>query len=350
MTLSEIAEKLCLPFKGDPQKKVDQIKDIERVHSPEMLRPNSIYYIENQITLKRHPFTEDQMSVLVPESLSERFQNAIIAPKASIRLSFIRLLGLFSRSPTFRPQKEGSEQSFIHESAKVSPSAMILPQAVVMQDVVIDDKAVIYPNVTVEPGARVGKHTRLYPGVVVGYNCVIGDHCIIYSGSVIGADGFGYHDHEGERYKIPQISHVEVHDHVEIGANSSIDRGTIEPTIIGRHTKIDNLVQIGHNCQLGEYIFIAGNAGVSGSVKIGDRAMLGGKVGIADHINIGEGSMLLAGSGLHFDTKPKTAYLGLPARVAKEAYRINGAIPHLPGLLKRVRELEAKVYGKSDVP
>ena len=284
------------------------------------------------------------------ESLADCFINTLVAPKESLKLSFIQLLELFSKEPNFTLEHTITDRSksFIHDSAKVSQSAIIMPQAVIMQEAEISDGAVIYPHVTIGPGAKIGKQTLLYPGVVIGYHCIVGNYCTIYGGSVIGADGFGYHNYQGKRYKIPQISNVEIHDHVEIGANSSIDRGTIESTIIGAHTKIDNQVQIGHNCVVGEQVIMAGNVGVAGSVKIGDRAILGGKVVVNDHVHIAEEGVIMGASALFFDTEPKTTYLGHPARVAIETHRIHSAISRLPDLLKRVKTLEKKVYGKND--
>ncbi len=350
MKLSLIAKNLNLSFKGDPDKEIFEIRDLERLFSSESIISNAIYYVENQHVLKKRFFIEGKAVVLTTEVLGKYFKNAIMVPQKLIRLSFIQLLNLFSKKPKFNKKQKilPGLDSFIHESAKVSESAIIMPQAVIMENAEITDGVIIHPHVVVGTNAKIGKQTVLHPGVVIGYNCRIGEHCIIYGGSIIGTDGFGYYDYEGKRYKVPQISHVEIHDYVEIGANSSIDRGTIEPTIIGAHTKIDNQVQIGHNCVVGKYVFMAGNVGVSGSVNIGDGAVLGGKVGIADHLNIAEGSVIMAGSGLHFDTKPKNTYFGYPARVAREAHRINSAIPYLPELLKRIKELEKKVYGKNN--
>ncbi len=353
MNLREIAEKLGLEFRGDPEKKISQIRDLGRLTSSESIVRDAIYYVENQRILKRYLFLEkkkESISVLTLESLAGHFINTLIASENSIKLSFIQLLTLFSKEPDFTFEKNiiDRSKSFIHELAKVSPSAIIMPQAVVMQGAEIADEAIIYPHVTIGPGAKIGKQTLLHPGVVIGYNCIVGNHCIIYGGSVIGADGFGYHDYQGKRYKVPQVSHVEIHDYVEIGANSCIDRGTIEPTIIGAHTKIDNQVQIGHNCVVGEHVIMAGNVGVSGSVTIGNQAILAGKTGVSEHVHIAEEAVIMGASVLLSDAKPKTAYFGYPARISIEAHRIDKATARLPELLKRVKILEKKVYGQND--
>ena len=193
--------------------------------------------------------------------------------------------------------------------------------------------------------AEIGDGTVLYPNAVVGHHCVIGPRCIVHGGSVIGADGFGFYDDLGGRHKIPQIGNVVIDDDVEIGANCTVDRATIESTTIGAQTKIDDQVHIAHNCQIGRFVYIAGNTALAGSVVVEDGVMISGAVAIRDHVRLAEGTMVGAMSGVASHTLAKQAYLGIPARPAHEMRRMLAALTMLPKLIARVRELEAKLGG-----
>ena len=322
-TLKGIAEVLSLEYKGNGGEKIYYIKDISKVRSHDDIDKNAIYFIESNRIYKKHPYLGNKASFLIVDSLKDNFKNALLTSSKEIRLSFIQLLKLFDQSPTFK--SGSSKEAFIDPSAKIDPTACIMSGAVIMENVAVGKNSIIYPNVTLEPNVRIGSGTTIHPNVVVGYNCIIKNNCIIFGGTVIGADGFGYYDHENERYKIPQISHVEIEDFVEIGSNCSIDRGTVEPTLIQEHTKIDNQVQIAHNCQIGKYVYIAGNAGISGSVNIGDRAIIAGQAGIADHVNIGEGGTIMALTGVPNDTNAKTTYFGIPQ---DQLERVIGSMGH----------------------
>ncbi len=211
-----------------------------------------------------------------------------------------------------------------------------------MEGANIGERCTLYPGVVVEPNAQIGEGTVLFPCVVIGHHCVIGKNGIIHGGTVIGADGFGFYDQPGKRYKIPQIGNVVTADEVEIGASCTVDRATIESTRIGAHTKLDDQVHVGHNSQLGRFIYIVGNSAIGGSVTIGDGAMISGMVIVKDHLKIGAGSIVMGMSGVAQDTEPKTAYFGIPARPAKQMHRMNAALEKLPDLLAKVRTLEDK--------
>ena len=215
-----------------------------------------------------------------------------------------------------------------------------------MEGAFVGPRCVVYPGAVIEPHARVGDDTVLHPGVVLGHHCSIGKRGIIHGGSVIGADGFGFFDAPGGRHKIPQIGSVEIGDDVEIGANCTIDRATIELTRIGEQTKLDDQVHIGHNCQIGRFVYVAGHTGVAGSVVIEDGVMISGMVCITDHVRLARGSIIMGASGVVRDTDPGEAYFGTPARPARQMHRINVALGRLPELLARVRELESKLAAR----
>ena len=212
--------------------------------------------------------------------------------------------------------------AFIGDNSEVGTGSVIHPQVFIGKDVVIGNNCRIYPRVSILDGTR------------------IGDNVIIHSGTVVGSDGFGYAPHETGLKKVKQIGWVEVADNVEIGANVTIDRGALGPTMVGRGTKIDNLVQIAHNVQIGENCIIVGQVGISGSTKLGNGVVLAGQVGVTGHIEIGDGVQVGAKSGVSRSIPAGKQYFGYPAREIMQTMRINASLNRLPELLKRVRKLE----------
>lgn len=347
MKLGELANWLGLELKGDPDYAVNEMRDIETLSPEQGLEENCIYFIESQGVLKRHPKAAAAGAALTVSSLADAFPRALIAPAGGARRALIALLKHFDRKPSFSIGV--SPQATIHPSAKIAPSATILPGAVVMSATVIGERCLVYPGVVIEPYAQIGDETVLYPNVVLGHHCSVGKSCIIHGGTVIGADGFGFYDDAEGRHKVPQIGNVVIADHVEIGASCTVDRATIESTMIGEHTKLDDQVHIGHNCRVGRYVYIVGNTAVGGSVVIEDDAMLSGMVIVKDHLKIAKGSIIMGLSGVAQDTEPKTAYFGTPARPARQMHRMNAALERLPELLIKVRELEEKINASGKI-
>ncbi len=207
----------------------------------------------------------------------------------------------------------------------------------------IGDNTEIFASVNIGRNVTIGKHCRLYPNVVIYDNTEIGDHVIIHSGAIIAADGFGYKYRNNEHVKVPHVGNVVIADHVEIGANTCIDRGALGSTNIGAGSKIDNLVQLGHNNQLGKNVIICGQSGVSGSCTIGDGAVLAGSCGIADHVNIGQQAVIMAGSGVAGDVEAGAQVFGFPAKSKKVAWRELAALSKLPELFKKFKALEKRL-------
>jgi len=215
--------------------------------------------------------------------------------------------------------------------------------AVVQPRALIGARARIFPLVYVGEGVEIGEESTVYPNVVIREGVRIGRRVIIHPGAVLGADGFGYAFDGSAHQKIPQVGGVVIEDDVEIGANVTIDRATLGDTVVRRGTKIDNLVQIAHNVEIGQHAIVVAQSGISGSCRVGHGAVLGGQVGLADHVTLGDGVMLGAQSGVPGDIRAAGQYWGTPARPVAEARRISAAMPRLPDLLKKVRALERRV-------
>ena len=227
----------------------------------------------------------------------------------------------------------------VADSAQISPSATVGAFTVVGERSVVADRAVLYSHVFVGPDCRVGEGNVLHPHVVLRERVELGRRVVVHPGSVLGADGFGYvFDGQAHR-KIPQVGRVVVEDDVEIGANVTIDRATLGETMIGRGTKIDNLVQIGHNTVVGPVSIIVAQAGIAGSCRIGRGAVLAGQVGIADHVTVGDGAQIGSQAGVHRDVPPGAAMIGTPAMAGANGLRALAAISRLPEILRELRVL-----------
>lgn len=237
------------------------------------------------------------------------------------------------------------EPSFIHASAQTGEGVFIGAFAYLGENVTVGNGSKIFPQVFLGNNVKVGDNTIIHPGVKIYHDCIIGSNVIIHAGTVIGADGFGFAPQaDGSFKKVPQIGNVIIQDNVEIGANSAIDRATIGSTLIKSGAKLDNLLQIAHNVEVGNFSVIAAQAGVSGSTKIGNGVMIGGQAGIVGHIQIADGSKINAQSGVSKSIKtPNSAVTGSPAYDYTAALRSQVAARSLPELEKRVKELERLV-------
>lgn len=233
---------------------------------------------------------------------------------------------------------------YISSSAKYGDNVFIGAFAYLGDNVKIGNNSKIFPNVYLGDNVTVGNNSIIHPGVKIYHNCVIGSNIIIHAGTVIGSDGFGFAPQaDGSFKKVPQIGNVVVEDSVEIGANTAIDRATIGSTIIKSGAKLDNLIQIAHNVEVGNFTVIAAQAGVSGSTKVGSGVMIGGQAGIVGHIQIGDGAKINAQSGVSKSIEPGKSVTGSPAYDYTSALRSQAINRNLPELEKRVKELEELV-------
>jgi UDP-3-O-[3-hydroxymyristoyl] glucosamine N-acyltransferase len=237
------------------------------------------------------------------------------------------------------------EPSYVAKTARLGEHVFVGAFAYLSENVVIGNNVKIHPQVYIGNNVKIGDNTILHPGVKIYHDCVIGAQVTIHAGSVIGSDGFGFAPQaDGTFKKVPQIGNVVIEDQVEIGANATIDRATMGSTIVRKGAKLDNLIQIAHNVEVGHHTVIAAQAGVSGSTKIGSNVMIGGQAGIVGHIQIADGSRINAQSGVSKSIKaPNSAVTGTPAFDYTSALRSQALSRNLPELEKRLKELEELV-------
>lgn len=235
-----------------------------------------------------------------------------------------------------------SDRAHVTPGAQIGPDTTVYPLAFIDESARIGARTVIYPGVYVGRDSVIGDDCVIHPNVSIYHETSIGSRVIIHAGSVIGADGFGYVWSEGSHNKIPQVGGVVIEDDVEIGANVTIDRATTGSTVIGRGTKIDNMVQVAHNVKVGAHAIIVAQAAIAGSCKLGDGVIVGGQVGIADHVNIEAGTMIGSQSGIMSDLK-RGVYFGSPAMGHREWLKSSAIFQKLPDMKKRIQELEARL-------
>jgi len=279
-------------------------------------------------------------AVLVDRQCDSRSGKVIIRVRQA-RVAFARILPLFCPPPVFEAGVHPS--SVVAPDAKIDATAHIGPFCVIGRNVRIGPKCVLRGANHLGDEAVLGEAVELFPHVTLYARTQIGNRVIIHAGSVIGSDGFGYVLDGGEHVKIPHVGNVIIHDDVEIGANVTIDRGALGPTLIHRGVKIDNLVQIGHNVEVGEHSVLVAQVGIAGSTKLGRFAVLGGQVGIAGHLRLGDQIQVAAKSGVMHSIPNGEKWWGSPARPDRLYKRQIIASQQLPELLRRVRAIESRL-------
>ncbi|MBI4637810.1 MAG: UDP-3-O-(3-hydroxymyristoyl)glucosamine N-acyltransferase [Candidatus Rokubacteria bacterium] len=331
-TLGELAAALGATLDGDPCRVVTGVAPLETAGP-------------DQITFLTDPrYREAARTSRAGAFLAAADASGLPAPTlrcASPHQALVQLLTMFHPSTAAPPGIDRS--AVVAADARVDPNASIGPLAVVESGAVIGPRARLYALAYVGAGAEIGEDSILYPHVTVRDGVRIGRRVIIHAGAVIGADGFGYAFDGAAHRKIPQVGGVVIEDDVEIGANSTIDRATLGDTIVRRGTKIDNLVQIGHNVEIGEHSIIVAQVGISGSSRLGRGVVLGGQVGVADHVTLGDGVKVGAQSGVHADIPSGETRLGTPARPITQTKRILLTEARLPELARRLSSLERRV-------
>lgn len=331
----EIAELLKGVVEGDPEISVRNVSKIEEG------MPGTLAFLANP-KYENYIYSTRASIVLVDRSFipSHPLSCTLIRVDSAYD-AFATLLQMYD---SMRPRPKGIEQpSFIGEQAEIGEQVYIGAFAYIGKGAKIGNRVSIYPNSYIGNGVTVGDDTVIHPGVKIYSDCVIGKSCIIHSGVVIGADGFGFSP-EGEKYKkIPQIGNVVLEDHVEVGANTCIDRATMGSTLICKGVKLDNLIQIAHNVTVGDNSVIAAQAGIAGSSKIGEHCVLGGQVGVVGHLQIGAGTQIAAQSGISSDTAENSVYRGSPAFDLAKYQKCYVVFRKLPELYQQLNALEKEI-------
>jgi UDP-3-O-[3-hydroxymyristoyl] glucosamine N-acyltransferase len=250
--------------------------------------------------------------------------------------------------PGWSPAPGVHPTAVVEEGAEVGEGASVGPYAVIGAGSRIGPRARIGAHVVVGRGCEVGADTVLHAHVTLYDGVTTGERCVVHSGARLGADGFGFVFEGGQHRKVPQVGGCRLGDDVEIGANSTVDRGSIGDTVVGRGTKIDNLVHVGHNCRLGQHVIVVAQVGVSGSTRVGDGAVLAGQAGIGGHLTIGAGARVGAQAGVTADVPAGQTVSGYPARPHREALRVQAAVFKLPEIVERLKKLERALFGKKD--
>jgi UDP-3-O-[3-hydroxymyristoyl] glucosamine N-acyltransferase len=338
-TLQEIADFLNARLIGDGETLINDVRGIDEAE------PGDLTFIANPKYRSKLGNTRAS-AVIIEECIEGAPANLLVVKDPYTSLA--KVLGFIY--PQAQAEPGIHPRAWIESGAEISKSAVICPNVYVGRKAKIGAGTILYPGVFIGESTLIGENSVLYPNVVVQARCVIGNRVILNAGVLIGGDGFGFANPGFENLKIPQVGIVQIDDDVEIGANTTVDRGTLGKTWIKSGVKIDNLVQIAHNVVIGENSIIVAQVGISGSTKLGKRVILAGQVGLVGHIEIGDGVMVGAQSGVAENIEPGQLMTGSPAMPHRQWLRVQAIVAKLPelrstirSLVKRVEELEKKL-------
>jgi UDP-3-O-[3-hydroxymyristoyl] glucosamine N-acyltransferase len=309
-----------------------------------------------EITLADNPKLEPQLrncpasAVVVPAGFAPDGVPYIVVDDPHSAFAAIVQQFRPARSPRAMGINPGA---WIAATARLSPGVSVYPQAYIGEDVHIGEGSIVHCGVRIMDGCRIGNNVTIFPNAVLYENTIIRNRVLIHAGAVLGAYGFGYATVDGKHKLSAQLGWVEVEDDVEIGAGTTIDRGTYGPTRIGEGTKIDNQVMIAHNCRIGRHNLICSQSGIAGSSSTGDHVVMAGQVGARDHIHIGDGAVIGAKSGLMYDVPAGKRYFGTPATEEKHQFQCFSLYNRLPAMRRQIIELEravAELSGHANLP
>ncbi|MDF1570698.1 MAG: UDP-3-O-(3-hydroxymyristoyl)glucosamine N-acyltransferase [Bacteroidales bacterium] len=340
-TAKMIAEMLRGTVEGDPETSVTDVARIEEG------KPGALSFLANP-KYEKHVYTTGSSVIIVNQDFkAENPVSATLIRVSNAYEAFAELLNLYEKN---KPKKSGiSPMSAISKKATTGKDLYVGEFAVISDGAVIGNNVQIYPQVYIGENAEIGDHTILYPGVKIYHDCIIGANCIFHSGAVIGGDGFGFVPNDENVYsKVPQLGNVVIEDHVEIGANSTVDRATLGSTMIRQGVKLDNLIMVAHNVEIGKNTVMAAQVGIAGSTKIGADCLFGGQAGLAGHIKIADGVKIGAQAGISNSIKKEdVAVMGSPAFNLHAFYKSYAIFRKLPELWRQLQDLEREVAGKS---
>ncbi len=333
VTLEAVARAIDGTVVGDGSVEITGVAGIREA------REGDLTFLANP---RYEPYLEMTQASAVIVSKNHRNTGKPLIENPNPYLAFLKAVRLFAGEQE-RPRVGVHPSAVVAVDAFVALDASIGPHVVVESNASIGARAIVHAGCYIGARARLGDEVLLYPNVTVREECALGDRVIVHSGTVIGSDGFGF-VRDGDVYrKLPQVGNVEIGDDVELGANVTIDRATTGTTRIGAGSKIDNLVQIAHNVQIGRNCIVVAQVGISGSTVLGDHVVLAGQVGIVGHIEIGDGATVGAQSGVSKSVKPGERVFGTPAMPLRQAKRIEASIRNLPELIQTVRALKRRV-------
>jgi UDP-3-O-[3-hydroxymyristoyl] glucosamine N-acyltransferase len=333
MKLREIATKLGLELRGDGEVEIAMPAPIEAAGS------GMITFAVGAKYAAALRASSASAAIVAAEVAAEARCPVLIS--ANPVFDFSRVLGIFF--PPYRPPAGIHPTAIIAGDAQIGAEASIGAYCVIGAGVVIGRDAVIHPQVTIYPNVTIGDGFTCHSQVSIREGVTIGNRVTILNGAVIGADGFGFVEHGGDLVKVPQVGSVAIEDDVEIGANTTIDRATMGATTIRRGVKLDNLIQIGHNSEVGEFSRMAAQSGMAGSVRIGKWCQFGGQSGFADHVKVGDHARVIAQCGVHKDLSEDALVGGSPAIDLRKFRRMAAVEPRLPEIIRRLRALEQRL-------
>lgn len=320
----------------------DKNAAVSTVSSIDGGKAGSLAYLTNP-KYEQYIYTTEASIVLVDKTFEPKEEvKTTLVKVENVAECVLNLLEMYNAS---RPQKSGvSKLASIHEEATVGEGCYIGDFTVVERGAKLGNKVQLYPQCYIGDNVEIGEGTKLYPGVKIYEGCKIGRNCIIHAGAVIGADGFGFAPKsDGTFAKIPQLGNVIIEDNVEIGANTCVDRAKTDSTIVRSGVKLDNLIQVGHNVQIGSNTVMSAQVGIAGTTKIGSNCFVGGQVGFADHITVGDGCKIGSQSGLDKSVPDGEIRFGSPALPGIQYHRSFAVFRNLPEMATKLRELEKRI-------
>ena len=334
-TAQQIADYIKGDVVGDPTAKISNFSRIEEGI------PGTITFLANP-KYEHYIYTTEASIVLVNDSFSPTSE--VKSTLIKVPNAYASLAVLLDMVEKLKVKKSGIDSSaFISQTATTGENSYVGAFAYIGENAKIGEGCLIYPHAYIGDKVKIGSGTTVYPHTAIYDNCVIGNNCIIHAGVVIGADGFGFANENGEYKKIAQLGNVIIEDSVEIGANTTIDRAVMGSTIIRKGVKLDNLIQVAHNVEIGENTAMAAQVGIAGSTKVGSNCMLGGQVGLGGHIKIGDNTKIGAQSGIVSNTVASSEIMGSPAIPVKNFMHSSIIFKKLPEMYKTLYQLQQEV-------
>ena len=341
ITVGQLASRLNGDVIGDRDREIVDVQGLSKAGS------DDVTFVGDELNLRKLSQCKAGVVLIDAERLSSAkqlmgLQDVTFIVVTDPQAAFIETLQIF-RPQRPRPHFGISHHAYVEPSATIGENTNVYPGAYIAAEAVIGSGCDIHPGAVIGAGCRIGNETTIHAHAVLYPEITLGNRVIIHANAVLGADGFGYRFEQGRFTKIPQLGTVRVDDDVEIGACTTVDRGMVGATVIGEGTKLDNLVMIAHNCELGKHNALVSQVGLAGSVTTGDYVRCAGQVGIADHVHLGTGCTLAAKSGVHKDIPEGETQIGAPSGPIEDQFKIMMAIQKAPEMRKQIRQLEKQV-------